>query len=131
MLEPYMVLDFTDERGEIGPMILGDLGAQVIKIELPEGASSRRTAPFYKGSHEASDLSSLQFIAYNRNKRSITIDPNSDEDRSDLDELIRRADIIFESAPNGILAALNFDFARVAALNPKTPKPPNPSEVID
>ena len=46
MLEPYTVLDFTDERGEIGPMILGDLGAEVIKIELPEGASSRRAAPF-------------------------------------------------------------------------------------
>ena len=51
MLEPYTVLDFTDERGEIGPMILGDLGAEVIKIELPEGASSRRAAPFYKDAH--------------------------------------------------------------------------------
>ncbi len=118
MLEPYTVLDFTDERGEIGPMILGDLGAEVIKIELPEGASSRRAAPFYKDPHEASDLSSLQFIAYNRNKRSITVDPNSDEDRSVLDELIRRADIIFESAPNGILAELDFDFTKVSELNP-------------
>ena len=45
MLEPYVVLDFTDQRGEVGPMMLGDLGAQVIRVELPGGTSARSTQP--------------------------------------------------------------------------------------
>ncbi|NKC00739.1 MAG: hypothetical protein GKR90_19900 [Pseudomonadales bacterium] len=129
MLEPYTVLDFTDERGEIGPMILGDLGAEVIKVELPGGASSRRAAPFLPSSNSAGgdtggdseasdDLASLQFVAFNRNKRSIVLDPADKSDRDALAELIRRADIIFESAPNGILADLGIDFAQTSALNP-------------
>ena len=42
MLQEYNVLDFTDDRGEIGPMLLGDLGADVIRVELPVGSSSRK-----------------------------------------------------------------------------------------
>jgi crotonobetainyl-CoA:carnitine CoA-transferase CaiB-like acyl-CoA transferase len=123
VLEPYTVLDFTDERGEIGPMILGDLGAEVIKVELPGGASSRRAAPFQgakeqPGSRATGDLSSLQFVAYNRNKRSIVINPADDDDRATLEELIRRADILFESAPRGILDELAIDFNKASALNP-------------
>ena len=74
MLEPYTVLDFTDERGEIGPMILGDLGADVIKVELPGGARSRHCAPLLEEA-PAGDKS-LQFAAFNRNKRSIVLNPD-------------------------------------------------------
>ena len=45
MLSPYRVLDLTDFRGEIGPMILGDMGADVIRIEPPTGSSARSCAP--------------------------------------------------------------------------------------
>lgn len=121
MLEPYTVLDFTDERGEIGSMILGDLGANVIKVELPGGASSRRRAPYVSASSQG-DLASLEFVAFNRNKRSIVLDPSSDEDRITLDELIRRADIILESWPESTLEAFTTEvdaaFTKVAALNP-------------
>ena len=48
MLGPYIVLDFTDERGELGPMLLGDLGAEVIRVELPGGTSARRCSPHSK-----------------------------------------------------------------------------------
>ena len=41
-LAPYTVLDFTDERGEIGPMLVGDMGADVIKVELDQGSNSRK-----------------------------------------------------------------------------------------
>ena len=41
MLRPYTVLDFTDERHEIGPMLMGDLGADVIRVELPGGNRAR------------------------------------------------------------------------------------------
>ena len=115
MLEPYTVLDLADERGEIGSMILGDLGADVIKIEPPAGASSRRRAPFYDG---RADLHSLEFAAFNRNKRSITLDPKSSVDNAAFEELIRRADIILESWPNSTLDAFSSDFAKISALNP-------------
>lgn len=45
ILEPYLILDFTDERGEIGPMMLGDLGADVIRVETPAGSDARRCPP--------------------------------------------------------------------------------------
>ena len=46
VLSAYMVLDFTDERGEIGPMLMGDLGADVIRVETPSGSKARRAPPF-------------------------------------------------------------------------------------
>ena len=73
LLAPYTVLDFTDERGEVGPMIMGDLGAEVIKVELATGNSARNVAPFTEGPD--GDLTSLSFHAFNRNKRSIVLDP--------------------------------------------------------
>ena len=47
MLTPYRVLDLTDEKGFLCGRILGDLGADVIKVEKPGGDSSRNIAPFY------------------------------------------------------------------------------------
>ena len=72
MLSPYTVLDLTDHRGELAGMILGDLGADVIKIEPPEGSSSRKMEPFLDDAPEPED--SLHYFAFNRNKRGITLD---------------------------------------------------------
>jgi benzylsuccinate CoA-transferase BbsE subunit len=47
MLSPYRVLDLTDERGYFGAKLLGDLGADVIKIEKPGGDPGRRLGPFF------------------------------------------------------------------------------------
>ena len=117
MLEPYTVLDFTDERGEIGPMLLGDLGANVIRVELPAGSPARQTAPLLPGA--PGDLASLQFHAFNRNKRSITLDPNSDADRKTLHKLIERADFLFESWPAETLNAFGINFAQARTLSPR------------
>ena len=120
MLEPYIVLDFTDERGEIGPMMLGDLGADVIRIEPPEGSSARRTLPLREddsASETDSGSTSLSFICFNRNKRSIVLDPESAADNQILKQLIQQAHFVFNSAPNGGLAAYGFDHDGVAELN--------------
>ena len=57
MLSPYTVLDLSDDHGELAGMILGDLGADVIKVEPPEGSTSRRMGPFidelFKGGQAA------------------------------------------------------------------------------
>ena len=117
MLTPYTVLDLTDDRGEIGPMILGDLGANVIKVEPPGGSSARGCAPLLDDA--PADQQSLQFLAFNRNKRSIVLDPSVDADRTVLHELVRRADFIFDSSPQRSLAAFDLDFNAVRELNPR------------
>jgi crotonobetainyl-CoA:carnitine CoA-transferase CaiB-like acyl-CoA transferase len=97
-------------------MILGDLGADVIKIEPPEGSASRRLGPFLD--NIADPERSLQFYAYNRNKRSVVIDPRKHEDQALLVDLIRGADIVLESSPPGWLSGCGFNFEAMCALNP-------------
>ncbi len=110
MLSCYTVLDFTDERGEIGPMLLGDMGAQVIRVEPPEGSPARGTLP-------RDATGSLQFQAYNRNKASIVLDPDDASDQQVLAELVARADFLFESYPTGLLTRFGYDRDRVRACN--------------
>jgi crotonobetainyl-CoA:carnitine CoA-transferase CaiB-like acyl-CoA transferase len=115
MLKEYTVLDFTDDRGEIGPMLLGDLGADVIRVELPTGSASRQSEPRFGES--ADGLKSLQYVAFNRNKRSIVLDPSSEDDLQTLRELVFRADFIFESSPSNILSAYKIGYAAAKKLN--------------
>ena len=115
-LAPYTVLDFTDERGEIGPMLLGDMGADVIKVELDGGCSSRKLPPFVDG-REPEDLRGLNFQAFNRNKRSIVLNPDSDGDQKVLAQLIQKSHFVFEPAPNGTLASFGLGYTDVEALN--------------
>ncbi len=117
LLQPYTVLDFTDVRGELGPMLLGDLGADVIRVETPTGTSSRAQAPLQTDAPAGQQ--SLSFQAFNRNKRSITLDPDDNKDLDVLAELCRRADFIFESWPNSGLALYGHGFDSVRALNPR------------
>jgi len=85
MLSPYRVLDLTDHRGELGPRILADLGADVIRVEPPGGSEARREGPRMAGAPEPE--ASLQFVAYNRNKRSIVLDLS---DASDVETFLTR-----------------------------------------
>jgi crotonobetainyl-CoA:carnitine CoA-transferase CaiB-like acyl-CoA transferase len=97
-------------------MILGDLGADVIKIEPPGGSGSRQMGPFLSDAENGEN--SLQFFAYNRNKRSIVLDPAASADIQVLEDLIRGADMVLESSPPGSLARYGLDFAALCALNP-------------
>ncbi len=115
MLSPYRVLDLTDERGELASMILGDLRADVIKVEPPEGSSSRRLPPFLDGAPE--DERSLQYFAFNRNKRGITLDLTSKTGRDELLCLAQGADFLFESASPGAMAALGLGFDELQRAN--------------
>ncbi len=108
MLDPYRVLDFTDERGELSLMLLGDLGADVIRVEPPEGRVARRVPP--SGPSE-----SLSFQAFNRNKRSIVL---HNGDRDVLESLVRSADFLFESAWPSTLAPFRLDPEVVRTINP-------------
>jgi crotonobetainyl-CoA:carnitine CoA-transferase CaiB-like acyl-CoA transferase len=117
MLSPYRVLDLTDDRGELASMMLGDLGADVIKVEPPEGSPSRRLPPFLDGAPEAER--SLTYFAFNRNKRSITLDLRTDTGKADLLRLVESVDFLFESAPPGAMAGLGLGFDDLRRVNPR------------
>ncbi len=70
-LEGYRALDLTDEKGYLCGKILGDLGADVIKVEKPEGDPSRGLGPFYKNTVDPQK--SILWFAHNTSKRSITL----------------------------------------------------------
>ncbi|MBT3426399.1 MAG: CoA transferase [Gammaproteobacteria bacterium] len=116
ILNPYRVLDLTDHRGDLAGMILADLGADVIKIEPPLGASTRYRTPLIKNG--TSPEASLHFFAYNRNKRSIVLDLDLAQDRQIFDELVCGADFLLESFPDGLLATRGIDFTTLTKLNP-------------
>lgn len=123
------VLDLTDHRGEIGPWLLGRLGAEVIRVEPPEGSPARREHPRRDdpddgdgdgGAHNggAPDLRSLQFAAYNGGKRSVALDLGAAADRRTLLDLVAGAEIVVESGPPGALAEAGLSEADLLAANP-------------
>ena len=99
MLSPYRVLDLTDSRAELGPLILAGLGADVIKVEPPGGSASRHETPL--DSALPAGMQSLRFHAFNRGKRSIMLDLDSTSGRAQFLRLVASADFVFE---NGALA---------------------------
>ncbi len=113
-LADIRVIDLT--RILAGPfcsMLLGDLGADVIKIETPgEGDHIRRQG-------EVIDGMSWYFAAFNRNKRSVTLNLRSDAGRDVLARLLADADVLVENFRPGILEKMGFDQARLQAINPR------------
>ena len=117
MLDQYRVLDLSTERGLLCGQILADLGADVVKIEPPGGSSARQLAPFF---HDKPDPNgSLLWSAYNRNKRSITLDITSDEGKALLRRLARSAHFFIESDMPGVFAELGLGYEALAAENPE------------
>jgi crotonobetainyl-CoA:carnitine CoA-transferase CaiB-like acyl-CoA transferase len=116
MLSLYRVLDLTTERGLLCGQMLGDMGADVIKVEPPGGCSARGIGPFYKDA--AHPDRSLYWWAYNRNKRAITLDLERDAGRDLFLRLVERADYLLESYDPGHLSKRNLGFADLAKVNP-------------
>ncbi|HLI80894.1 MAG TPA: CoA transferase [Candidatus Binataceae bacterium] len=116
MLSPYRVLDLTNERGLLCAQILGDLGADVIKIEPPGGSPARKIGPFFEDQPDPNR--SLFWWSYNRNKRSITLDYARTDGREVLFRLAKDAHFIIESDSPGYLASLGLGYADLAAKNP-------------
>ncbi|MEP7216650.1 MAG: CoA transferase [Anaerolineaceae bacterium] len=116
MLSPYRVLDLTDHGALLCGQVLGDLGADVIVVEPPGGASLRQARPFANG--EAGPDSSLAWWGANRNKRGITLDLESAAGREQLLALAKSADILVESYAPGYLDGLGLGYAVLSAMNP-------------
>ena len=107
------VLDLS--RVLAGPyctMVLGDLGADVIKVESPNGDETRSWGPpFTEGE-------SAYYLCVNRNKRSIVLDFKTDDGRRIIHELIKRSDVLVENFRPGTLSRFSLDFESASAINP-------------
>ncbi|PIE59808.1 MAG: hypothetical protein CSA32_01915 [Desulfobulbus propionicus] len=99
--------------GPYAGLILGDLGAEVIKIESPGGGdSARRTPPhFYKGE-------SIYFMTLNRNKKSLTLDLNKEEGRKIFYELVKKSDVVLDNLRPGVLEKLKINYEVICRRNP-------------
>jgi crotonobetainyl-CoA:carnitine CoA-transferase CaiB-like acyl-CoA transferase len=115
-LEPYRVIDLTNEDGLLCGQLLADLGADVIQVEPPGGSSARGVGPWWKD--ERGPERSLFWWSYARNKRSVVLDVGHEPDRERLRELAAGADFFIESETPGRLASLGLGYADLAARNP-------------
>ncbi len=113
-LDGIRVLDVSQVMaGPFCCMMLGDLGADVIKVEPPTGDQTRSAMGFrLKGDD------SLGFLNMNRNKRSIALDLKSEDGRQTFLALAKTADVIVENYRPGVMARLGIDYPTVAAINP-------------
>jgi crotonobetainyl-CoA:carnitine CoA-transferase CaiB-like acyl-CoA transferase len=114
-LDGIRVLDLT--RALAGPyctLMLGDHGADVIKVEMPGTGDETRewVPPSIKGV-------SAYYLSVNRNKRSVTVDLKNSDGKRVLDRLIERCDVVVENFSPGTLARLGFPDERVRAINPR------------
>lgn len=117
MLPPYRVLDLTDEKGFLCSRILGDLGADVIKVEKPGGDASRNIGPFYH--NDKNPEKSLYWWAYNCNKRGITLNLETEEGKEILKKLVLESHVIIESYPPGYMDEIGLGYARLSEVNPR------------
>ena len=118
-LEDITVIDLS--RALAGPhagMMLGDMGARVIKVETPgTGDESRGWGPPFVGPED--DPISTYFLSCNRNKESLTLDLKSDDGRDVLTRLVRHSDVLIENFRPGVLDRLGFTVERLHELNPR------------
>lgn len=110
------VLDITQVMaGPFCCMLLGDMGADVIKIEPPKVGDSTRHSMGFRLQGEDSP----GFLALNRNKRSIALDLKNPADREVLYALVKTADVLVENARPGVAARLGMGYETLSAMNPR------------
>ena len=98
---------------------LADLGADVVKVESPEGDDTRRWGPPFVAAADGGDLSAAYFHACNRGKRSIVADFTTPEGRALVVKLVASADVVLENFKVGGLAKYGLDHASLMAINPR------------
>jgi crotonobetainyl-CoA:carnitine CoA-transferase CaiB-like acyl-CoA transferase len=110
-LEGVRVLELARfQAGPRGGMLLGDLGAEVIKIEPPGGEETRRMPPLVRGQ-------SVYFAVYNRGKKSLCADLRNPEGKAVLAALVGKSDIVLENFRPGVMRAMGFDYEALRELN--------------
>ncbi len=116
VLEGVRILDLAGESGELCGKLLAGMGADVVKVEPPEGSPTRRIGPFY---HDVPDLNrSLHFWHYNLNKRGITCNLETTDGRDLFGRLVAKADVVLETFAPGYLESLGLSYPHLKTVNP-------------
>ncbi|MBR0664414.1 CoA transferase [Roseomonas hellenica] len=116
MLDGLRVIEVADERAEYVGLVLSGLGAEVVKLEPPDGAPTRRIGPFLED--RQGPERSLHFWTYNRGKRSVMMDLDAASGVADLRRLLGSADILLDGSGGAVASALGIESERIAALFP-------------
>ncbi len=116
-LPRYRVLDLADEKGVYCGKLLGDLGADVIKVEPPGGDKTRFRGPFHN--NEVHPEKSLHFLYFNTSKGSITLNLEDSTGQAIFKRLAEKADVVVESFPVGYLASLGLGYPALRKINPR------------
>ena len=117
MLAGLRVIEVADERAEYAGLLLAGLGAEVIKIEPPEGNATRRIGPFL--ADQPGLERSLFFWNYNRNKKSVVLDLREAAGREHLLRLLGGADVLLDASCGALNSALGLDRAALGARFPQ------------
>jgi crotonobetainyl-CoA:carnitine CoA-transferase CaiB-like acyl-CoA transferase len=115
-LDGLRVLELCDEKGQFCGKLMGDLGADVIKIEPPGGEATRSVGPFLDD--RPGRERSLAFWHYNTSKRGVTLNLASKDGRTLFRRLAGNADIVLETFAPRYLAGLGLDYAALKQANP-------------
>ncbi|MDP6716830.1 MAG: CoA transferase, partial [SAR202 cluster bacterium] len=115
-LAPYRVLDLTEGGFNWCGRVLADFGADVIKVEPPDGSPTRLRGPYYQDRNDREH--SLFWYSYCLNKRSVTIDLESAEGQRRFRELAGSSDIVLESFEPGYLDGLGLGYDDLSKINP-------------
>lgn len=115
-LKGLVVADFSQlAQGPWATQMLGDMGAEIIKIEPPKGDWLRHYA--YGNLYPKGE--SISFISFNRNKKSIALDMKTDEGKQIAKDIIAKADILLENFRPGVMERLGLGYEDMKVLNPK------------
>ncbi|SFD12975.1 CaiB/BaiF CoA transferase family protein [Algibacter pectinivorans] len=115
-LKGLVVADFSQlAQGPWATQMLGDMGAEIIKIEPPKGDWMRHYA--YGNLYPKGE--SISFISFNRNKKSIALDIKTDEGKQIAKDIIAKADILLENFRPGVMERLGLGYDNMKVLNPK------------
>ena len=117
LLSGNRVLDLADEKGLLCGKILGDLGADVIKIEPPGGDAARNIGPFYKDIPHPEK--SLFWFFSNTSKRGITLNIETADGREIFKRLVKTADFVIETFEPGYMARLGLSYPELEKINPR------------
>ncbi len=115
ILEGISVLDLTEDRGLYAGKLLADLGADVIKVEKPEGSHARKMGPFKDDLPDPEK--SLYFINFNTNKRGITLNLVHPAGKDVFKRLVRQTDVVIEDFPVGKMKSLGLDYPVLKEIN--------------
>lgn len=112
-LQGIRVLDLsTMLSGPFGSMMLGDLGAEIIKIETQDGDNTRTFPPHFHNEE------SIYYLSLNRNKKSIVLDLKNSQGLNTFYELVKKADVVWDNFRSGVKERLKVDYETIKKFNP-------------